>query len=221
MEYARRYPDRQCNFRRYFDETELRQRVEDMVVGNPSDELKEALGVTKDELIMPYYNNMIKYGYPPGWKGVVRRDAHKQGSNIHKNPSNAEGKLKVWDNGRLVQISTYDSDSVYSMPSADIAKAGGHDGPVKFWDGTSKPVVDGKIGAHYHAAVGAEQRAKHSNEPRIKLVDYPGLRWRSEEFKPNDESQTSRADSGIGSSNGGSEISFNESKHKNLPKVGK
>jgi hypothetical protein len=192
-----------------------------MVVGNPSDELKEALGVTKDELIMPYYNNMINHCYPPGWKGVVRRDAHKQGSSIHKNLSNAKGKLNVWINGRLVQISAYDSDNIYSMPSADVAKAGEHDGPEKFRGGTSKSVMDGKIGAHYQGAVGAQLRAKHSKEPRIKLVDYPGLRWRSEQFKPTDESQTSRADSGLGSSNGGSEISFNESKHKNLPKAGK
>ncbi|KAG2180868.1 hypothetical protein INT43_008447 [Umbelopsis isabellina] len=212
LEFARRYPDHQCNFRRYFDETELRQRVEDMVVGKPSDELKEALGVGKDDLIMPYYDRMLKQGYPPGWKGVVRTDAHKQGKNIHKNPSDATGKLKVWDSGRLVQISAYDDQAVKSTPSADVAKAGGDDGPVKFRDGTTKPVVDGKIGSHYHAAIGAEQRAKHKHEPKIQLVDYPGLRWRDEEFKPTNESQTSRADSGIGSSNGGSEVSYKHAK---------
>ncbi|KAG2174082.1 hypothetical protein INT44_000196 [Umbelopsis vinacea] len=222
LEFARRYPDHQCNFRRYFDETRLRQQVEDMIVGKPSDALKEALGVSKDDLIMPYYDNMIKHGYPPGWKGIIRKDAHKQGHNIHKEPSNAQGKLKVWDNGRLVQISAYDNDSVRSVPNADIAKAGGEDGPVKFRDGTSKLVVDGKIGSHYHAAVGAEQRAKHSNEPRIKLVDYPGLRWRDEEFQPTNESQTSHTDSGIGSSHHGSEVSFKASKdHQRLPKATK
>ncbi|CAM0140921.1 unnamed protein product [Umbelopsis sp. WA50703] len=211
LEFARRYPDHQCNFRRYFDETELRQRVEDMVVGKPSDELKEALGVAKDDLIMPYYDRMLKQGYPPGWKGVIRTDTHKQGKDIHKNPSDAAGKLKVWDSGRLVQISAYDDKSVQSAPRSDIAKAGGDDGPVKFWDGTTKPVVDGKIGSHYHAAIGAEQRAKHKHEPKIQLVDYPGLRWRDEELKPTNKYQSSRADSGIGSSNGGSEVSFKQS----------
>jgi hypothetical protein len=191
-----------------------------MIVGKPSDHLKEALGVSKDDLLMPYYDNMIKHGYPPGWKGVIRKDVHKQGHNIHKEPSNAQGKLKVWDNGRLVQISAYDDDTLQHVPNSDIAKAGGEDGPVKFSDGSSKPVVDGKIGSHYHAAVGAEQRAKHSNEPRIKLVDYPGLRWRDEEFKPTNESQTSQTDSGIGSSHGGSEVSYKASKdHQSLPKA--
>lgn len=221
LEYARRYPDHQCNFRRYFDETALRQRVEDMIVGKPSDALKEALGVSKDDLIMPYYDNMVKHGHPPGWKRVIRRDIHKQGNNIHRNSSNTQEKLKGWDSGRLVQISAYDTDSVQSVPSADIAKTGGDDGSVKFWDGTSKPVVDGKIGSHYHSAVGTEQRAKHSNDPRIKLVDYPGLSWHDEEFKPNNESETSHTDSGLGSSNGGSEVSFDESKKRNLPKAGK
>lgn len=219
LEFARRYPDHQCNFRRYFDETELRQHVEDMVVGKPSDELKEALGVAKDDLIMPYYDKMLNQGYPPGWKGVIRTDAHKQGKDIHKNPSDAAGKLKVWDSGRLVQISAYDSDTVQSIPNTDVAKAGGDDGPVKFRDGTTKLVVDGKIGSHYHAAIGAEQRAKHKHEPKIQLVDYPGLRWRDEEFKPTNESQSSRADSGIGSSHGGSEVSFKHSKkHKDVAK---
>ncbi|KAH8555866.1 hypothetical protein BGW37DRAFT_478878 [Umbelopsis sp. PMI_123] len=220
LEFARRYPDHQCNFRRYFDETRLRQRIEDMIVGKPSDELKEALGVPKEDLIMPYYDNMIKYGYPPGWKGVIRKDAHRRGHSLHKVPSNAQGKLKVWDNGRLVQISAYDNETLRSVPNLDIAKAGGDDGPVKFWDGSSKPVVDGKIGSHYHAAVGADQRAKHCNEPRIKLVDYPGLRWCDDEFKPTNESQTSRTDSGLGSSNGGSEVSFNINKYQQrLPKA--
>lgn len=212
LEFARRYPEHQSNFRRYFDETELRQRVEDMVVGKPSDELKEALGVGKDDLIMPYYDRMLKQGYPPGWKGVIRTDAHKQGKDIHKNPSDAAGKLKVWDSGRLVQISAYDDNSVQSTPSADVAKAGGEDGPVKFRDGSTRQVVDGKIGSHYHAAIGADQRAKHKHEPKIQLVDYPGLRWRDEEFKPTNESQSSRADSGIGSSNGGSEVSYKHGK---------
>ncbi|KAI8973513.1 hypothetical protein BDF20DRAFT_914943 [Mycotypha africana] len=80
--------------RRLHEFLELQQIASKMEPGKLSDELKRALGMDQTESEPPYYVNMRKYGYPPGYLKRIKAS----GSEVSSDDEEDEHEIKIFAN---------------------------------------------------------------------------------------------------------------------------